>query len=109
MSMLAHVGFLVVCLVVGCQCPTTLPVAAEGLQSMQRALEMGAAGGAGPGQCAPVCFHGAETKSQAPYDACLAAAPDSVCGGGRWCAAEFCIENPYKNLKIKRRLTDGPA
>ena len=54
---------------------------------MQRALEMGAAGGAGPGQCAPVCFHGAETKSQAPYDACLAAAPDSVCGGGRWCAA----------------------
>ena len=87
MSMLAHVGFLVVCLVDGCQCPTTPPIAAGGPQSMQRALEMGAAGGAGPGQGAPVCFHGAETKSQAPYDACLAAAPDSVCGGGRWCAA----------------------
>jgi hypothetical protein len=34
-----------------------------------------------------VCFHGAGTESQAPYNACLAAAPDSVCEGGRWCAA----------------------
>jgi hypothetical protein len=77
-------GFLVMCLVIGCQCPTTPPVAAEGLQSMQRALEMGAAGGRG----APdVCFRGVGTESQAPYDACLVAAPDSVCGGGRWCAA----------------------
>ena len=93
LSMLAHAaptrnawrlrGFLVMCLVIGCQCPTTLPVAAEGPQSMQRALEMGAAGDRG----APVCFRGARTESQAPYDACLAAAPDSVCGGGRWCAA----------------------
>ena len=89
MSMLAHVGFLVVCLVVGCQCPTTPPIAVEGPQSMQRALEMGAVGGGGLGQGAPVCFHGVgtKTKSQAPYHACLAAAPDSVCGGGRWCAA----------------------
>jgi hypothetical protein len=70
-------GFLVMCLVIGCQCPMTPPVAAEGPQSMQRALEMGA----------PVCFRGAGTESQAPYDACLAAAPDSVCGGGRWCVA----------------------
>ena len=68
-------GFLVMCLVIGCQCPTTPPVAAEGLQSMQRALEMGA----------PVCFRGVGTESQAPYDACLATAPDSVCGGGWWC------------------------
>ena len=83
MSMLAHVGFLVVCLVDGCQCPTTPPIAAGGPQSMQRALEMGAAGDRG----APVCFRGARTESQAPYDVCLAAAPDSVCGGGRWCAA----------------------
>jgi hypothetical protein len=80
-------GFLVVCLVIGCRCPTTPPVAAEGPQSLQRALEMGVAGGGGPGQGAPVCFRGARTDSQAPYDACLAAAPDSVCGGGRWCAA----------------------
>ena len=80
-------GFLVVGLVIGCQCPTTPPVAAEGPQSLQRALNMGAAGGAGPGQGAPVCFHGVETDSQAPYDACLDAAPDSVCGGGRWCTA----------------------
>ena len=72
MSMLAHVGFLVVCLVDGCQCPTTPPIVVGGAQSMQRALEMGVVGGAGgPGQGAPVCFHGAETKSQAPYDACL--------------------------------------
>ena len=62
-------GFLVVGLVIGCQCPTTPPVAAEGPQSLQRALNMGAAGGAGPGQGAPVCFHGVETDSQAPYDA----------------------------------------
>jgi hypothetical protein len=77
-------GFLVVGLVIGCQCPTTPPVAAEGPESLQRALNMG---GAGPGQGAPVCFHGVETDSQAPYDACLDAAPDSVCGGGRWCTA----------------------
>ena len=76
-------GFLVMCLVIGCQCPTTLPVVAVGPQSMQRALEMGAAGDRG----APVCFRGARTESHAPYDVCLAAAPDSVCGGGRWCAA----------------------
>ena len=83
-------GFLVVCLVIGCQCPTTPPVAAEGPQSMQRALKMGAAGGAGGGalgQGAPVCFRGEGTDRQAPYHVCLAAAPDSVCGGGRWCAA----------------------
>ena len=56
---------MVVCLVIGCRCPTTPPVAAEGPQSMQRELEMGAAGGGGPGQGAPVCFHGVETNSQA--------------------------------------------
>ena len=100
---------LVVCLVIGCRCPTTPPVAAEGPQILARALDMGAAGGGGPGQGAPVCFRGEGTDCQQAYDVCLAAAPDSVCGGGRWCAAEFCIENPYKNLKIKRRLTDGPA
>ena len=68
LSMLARAalgGFLVVCLVIGCRCPTTPPVAAEGPQSMQRELEMGAAGGGGPGQGAPVCFHGVETNSQA--------------------------------------------
>jgi hypothetical protein len=64
-------GFLVVGLVIACRCPTTPHVAAEGPQSLQRALNMGAAGGAGPGQGAPVCFHGVETDSQAPYDACL--------------------------------------
>ena len=96
LSMLAHAapirkawplgGFLVVCLVIGCQCPTMPPVAAEGPQSMQRALKMGAAGG-GRGQGAPVCFRGEGTDRQAPYNVCIAAAPDSVCGGGRWCAA----------------------
>jgi hypothetical protein len=86
LSMLAHAapikkaswlgGFLVVCLVIGCQCPTTPPVAAEGPQSMHRALKMGAAGGGGPGQGAPVCFRGEETDRHAPYHVCLAAAPD---------------------------------
>ena len=80
-------GFLVVCLVIGCQCMTTPPVAAEGPQSLQRALAMGVVGGGGPGQGAPVCFRGAGTDSQAPYDACLVAAPDSICEGGRWCVA----------------------
>ena len=49
-------GFLVVCLVIGCQCPTTAPVALVGPQSLQRALAMGVVGGGGPGQGAPVCF-----------------------------------------------------
>jgi hypothetical protein len=54
LSMLAHAapirnawrlwGFLVMCLVIGCQCPTTPPIAAEGPQSLARALDMGAAG-----------------------------------------------------------------
>jgi hypothetical protein len=97
LSMLAHAapirnawrlgGFMVMCLVIGCRCPTTPPVAAEGPQSLARALDMGVVGGGGPGQGAPVCFHGAETESHAPYDVCIAAAPDSVCGGGWWCAA----------------------
>ena len=78
---------LVVCLVISCRCPSTPPVAAEGLQSLARALDIGAAGGGGPGQGAPVCFHGEGTDRQQAYDVCLAAAPDSVCGGGRWCAA----------------------
>ena len=76
-------GFLVVCLVIGCRCPTTPPVAAEGPQSLQRALKMGAAGG---GQGAPVCVRGEGTDRQQAYNVCLAAAPDSVCGGGRLCA-----------------------
>jgi hypothetical protein len=75
------------CLVIGCRCPTTPPVAAEGLQSLARALYIGAAGGGGPCQGAPVCFRGEGTDRQHAYDVCLAAAPDSVCGGGRWCAA----------------------
>ena len=83
MSMLAHVGFLVVCLVVGCQCLTTPPIVVEGQQSMQRALEMGVVGGGGLGQGAPVCFHSMGADSQAPHDVCLATAPDSVCRGGR--------------------------
>ena len=78
---------LVVCLVISCRCPSTPPVAAEGLQSLARALDIGAAGGGGPSQGAPVCFHGEGTDRQQAYDVCLAAAPDSVCGGGRWCAA----------------------
>ena len=54
-------GFMVMCLVIGCQCPTTPPVAAEGLQSLARALDIGAAGGGGPGQGEPVCFRGQGT------------------------------------------------
>jgi hypothetical protein len=80
-------GILVMCLVIGCRCSTTPPVAAEGLQSLARALDIGAAGGGGPGQGEPVCFRGQGTDRQQAYDVCLAAAPDSVCGGGRWCAA----------------------
>ena len=38
-------GFLVVYLAIGCQCPTTPPVATEGPQSLQRALKMGVAVG----------------------------------------------------------------
>ena len=73
-----------VCLVIGCRCPTTPLVAAEGPQSLLRGLKMGAAGG---GQGASVNFRGEGTDRQQAYDVCLAAAPDSVCGGGRWCAA----------------------
>jgi hypothetical protein len=76
---------MVMCIVIGCRCPTTPPVAAEGLQTLARALKMGAAGG---GQGAPVCFRGEGTSDrQHAYDVCIDAAPDSVCGGGRWCAA----------------------
>ena len=74
---------LLSCLVIGCQCPTTPLVAAEGPRSMHRALEMGVVGGGGLGQGAPVCFHSMGADSQAPHDVCLATAPDSVCRGGR--------------------------
>jgi hypothetical protein len=80
-------GFLVMCLVIGCQCPMTPPVAAEGPQSLARVLDMGAAEGGGLGQGAPVYFRGEGTDHQQAYDVCLVAAPDSVCGGGRWCVA----------------------
>ena len=82
-------GFLVVCLVIGFRCPTTSPVAAEGPQSAELAARAGdgRGEGSGPGQGAPVCFRGVGTDSQAPYDACLVATPDSIRGGGRWCVA----------------------
>jgi hypothetical protein len=80
-------GILVMCLVIGCWCSTTPPVAAEGLQSLAHALDIGVVGGGGPGQGAPVCFRGEGTDRQQAYDVCLATTPDSVCEGGRWCVA----------------------
>ena len=78
---------MVVCLVIGCRCPTTPPVMVEGPQSLQHALAMGVVGGGGSGQGALVCFRDVGIDSHVPYDACLVATPDSVCGGGRWCVA----------------------
>jgi hypothetical protein len=65
-------GFMVECLMIGCRCLTTPPVAAEGPQCLQRALDMGVAWGGGPGRGPSVCFRGAGIESQAPFDACLA-------------------------------------
>jgi hypothetical protein len=81
-------GFMVMRLVIGCQCPTTPLVAAEGLQSLARALDMGARRGAAAQAKARRCAFVARgrTTMQQAYDVCLAAAPDSVCGCGRSCA-----------------------